>query len=73
MNRNVGRLDRIARGVFGIWLLVVATSAYQDNKYERAAIAGIAGAGLLPNVLFGYCGGNDLFGIDTTAGSRDSE
>ncbi|MCW8172328.1 DUF2892 domain-containing protein [Natrialba swarupiae] len=29
-------------------------------------MAGIAGLGLLENAVTGYCGGNRLFGIDTT-------
>lgn len=68
MQRNVGGLDRIARGVLGIWLLVVAAAAYWDDATERAAIAGIAGLGLLVNVVGGFCGGNYLLGVDTTAG-----
>ncbi len=66
MERNVGGLDRIARGVLGIWLVVVAAAAYRDDNPERAAIAGIAGAGLLQNAVTCFCGGNYLLGIDTT-------
>ena len=66
MKRNVGGLDRIVRGVLGIWLVVVAAAAYQDGKRERAAIAGIAGLGLLQNAATCFCGGNYLLGIDTT-------
>lgn len=69
MQRNVGGYDRIVRGVLGIWLVVMAAAAYQDDKRERAAIAGIAGLGLLQNVWTGFCGGNYLLGVDTT---RDS-
>lgn len=67
MQRNVGGFDRIARGVLSIWLLVVAAAAYQDEKRERAAITAIAGLGLSYNVLFGFCGGNYLLGVNTTA------
>lgn len=66
MQRNVGGFDRIARGVLSIWLLVVAAVAYRNGKREHAAIAGIAGLGLSFNVLFGFCGGNYLLGVDTT-------
>ncbi|WP_265108653.1 YgaP family membrane protein [Halosolutus halophilus] len=69
MQQNVGRYDRIVRGVLGIWLVVVALAAYQDDERERAAIAGIAGLGLLNNALLGFCGGNYLFGVDTTGES----
>ncbi|WP_293032048.1 DUF2892 domain-containing protein [Natronococcus sp.] len=73
MERNVGGLDRIVRGVLGIWLLVVAAAAYRDDARERAAIAGIAGLGLLQNAMTCFCGGNYLFGIDTTTDSGGDE
>ena len=66
MERNVGGLDRIVRGVLGIWLVVVAAAAYRDDKPERAAIAAVAGVGLLQNAVTCFCGGNYLLGIDTT-------
>ncbi|ELY40742.1 YgaP family membrane protein [Natronorubrum tibetense] len=72
MKRNVGGLDRIVRGVLGIWLVVVGVAAYSEDERERAAIAAIAGLGLLQNVLTGFCGGNLLFGLDTTAGEDDA-
>jgi hypothetical protein len=73
MERNVGGLDRIARGVLGIWLVVVATAAYRNERRELAAIAGIAGLGLLQNAATCFCGGNYLFGIDTTTDSGGDE
>ncbi|WP_126661993.1 YgaP family membrane protein [Haloterrigena salifodinae] len=73
MQRNVGGLNRIGRGVLGIWLVVMAAAAYQDDKRERAAIAGIAGLGLLQNVWMGFCGGNYLLGVDTTEDSCSAE
>ena len=69
--RNVGGPDRIARGVLSIWLLVVAAAAYWDDAHERAAITGIAGLGLLFNVVTGFCGGNFLLGVDTADGACD--
>ena len=66
MERNVGGLDRIVRGVLGVWLVVVAAAAYRDDKPERAAIAAVAGVGLLQNAVTCFCGGNYLLGIDTT-------
>ncbi|MDS0299115.1 DUF2892 domain-containing protein [Halogeometricum sp. S1BR25-6] len=68
--RNVGGWDRIARGVLGIWLSVVAVAASLDEKPTTATIAAVAGAGLLQNAATGFCGCNALFGIDTT---RDGE
>ncbi|AXR77064.1 YgaP family membrane protein [Natrarchaeobaculum sulfurireducens] len=66
MERNVGGLDRIVRGVLGIWLVVVAAAAYRDDNPGRAAIAAVAGVGLLQNATTCFCGGNYLLGIDTT-------
>ncbi len=67
MKRNVGGLDRIVRGVLGIWLVVVGVAAYSEGKRGRAAIAAVAGLGLLQNALTCFCGGNLLLGIDTTS------
>ncbi len=64
--RNVGGADRVVRGVLGIWLAVVAVAAYSDDRPATAAVAGIAGAGLLQNAATGFCGCNALLGIDTT-------
>ena len=73
MQRNVGGRDRIVRGVLGIWLVAVAAAAYWDDQPERAAMAGIAGSGLLWNAVTCFCGGNYLLGIDTTTDARSSE
>lgn len=67
LQRNVGGLDRVVRGVLGIWLAVVAVAAYGEDQRTAAAIAGIAGAGLLQNAVTGFCGGNALFRVDTTS------
>ncbi|WP_137283790.1 YgaP family membrane protein [Halorussus salinisoli] len=66
--QNVGGIDRIVRGVLGIWLVAVAISAYLDDQRVTAATAAIAGAGLLRNAQSQHCGGNALLGIDTTSG-----
>lgn len=70
MRRNIGETDRIVRGVLGIWLLVVALGAARGDRRTTAAIAGIAGMGLLQNAATGFCGGNWLFGVDTA--NRDT-
>lgn len=67
MNRNVGGHDRIVRGVLGTWLLVVALAAFMDDQDAKAATAAIAGTGLLVNWTTRFCGGNALFGINTSA------
>ncbi|SIR46296.1 Protein of unknown function [Haladaptatus litoreus] len=69
---NVGGIDRIIRGVSGIWLIAVAISALLDDRRTTAAIAAIAGAGLLRNAQSQHCGGNALLGIDTTTSESRS-
>ena len=72
MERNVGGIDRIVRGVLGIWLLAVAFAALRARRRTTAAVAGIAGLGLLQNAATRFCGGNWLLGIDTTGAVDDS-
>ena len=67
MQRNVGGLDRIVRGVAGIWLVVVAFAALLDDRRTTAATAAVAGAGLLFNYRTQFCGCNAAFGIDTAS------
>ncbi|QIB75089.1 DUF2892 domain-containing protein [Halogeometricum borinquense] len=66
MRQNVGESDRILRGVLGVWLVAVAVSALRVGRRTTAALTGLAGLGLLQNAATGFCGGNRLFGIDTT-------
>lgn len=73
MRTNLDRTGRIARGVVGVWLVAVGVSAYRVERRTAAAIAGIAGLGLLQNAVTGYCGGNRLFGIDTTTAAGRAE
>ncbi|MUV85282.1 DUF2892 domain-containing protein [Natronomonas sp. CBA1123] len=72
MCQNVGGADRVIRGVLGIWLVVVATAAFRVDRRPTAAVAGIAGIGLLQNALVGFCGCNWLFGLDTTTESCEA-
>lgn len=65
MQRNVGGLDRIVRGVLGIWLLAVASAAILTDRRAIAVTTAIAAAGLLFNATTRFCGGNYLLGIDT--------
>lgn len=63
--RNVGGIDRIVRGVLGAWLLAVAVGAVLDGQRGKAFVAGIASAGLLFNVVIGWCGLNAVLGVDS--------
>lgn len=69
MRQNIGNSDRVLRGTIGIWLVVVAVSALRVGRRTTAAIAGVAGIGLLQNALTGFCGGNWLLGLDTSNGN----
>lgn len=66
--RNMSDIDRVIRGVAGIWLLALSVGALLDNRRVIGITTGIAGLGLVQNFVTGYCGGNALLGIDTSAG-----
>ncbi|MBX0324368.1 DUF2892 domain-containing protein [Halomicroarcula sp. F13] len=66
MRQNISDSERIGRGVLGIWLIVIAVGALRARRRTVAAIAGIAGIGLIQNAVTGFCGGNWLFNIDST-------
>lgn len=68
MDTNIDDPERAVRGAVGIWLVVVAIGALRGGRRQAAATAGLAGVGLLQNAITGFCGGNWLFGIDTTQG-----
>lgn len=72
MRQNVGRIERIVRGVLGIWLVVVAGGAFRVKRHTTAVIAGVAGLGLLQNAVVGFCGCNWLFGLDTSRDQSDT-
>lgn len=69
LRKNVGGLDRIARGVGGAALVAVAVVAVLAERRGLGAVAALAGAGLLFNAATQFCGVNALLGIDTC--SRD--
>ncbi|MBX0296654.1 YgaP family membrane protein [Haloarcula nitratireducens] len=66
MRHNLDTVDRIIRGVVGIWLIMVAFTALRVRRRTTAAIVGIAGIGLLQNTVTGFCGFNGLLGLDST-------
>jgi hypothetical protein len=63
--KNVGGMDRIARGILGAVLVVVAIRAFVGNRRSTAIAAGLGSAGLLFNFATGRCGMNKLLGINT--------
>jgi hypothetical protein len=63
--RNVGGLDRIARGVVGACLVAVAFGAFLADRRSMAVVAALGSAGLLFNFATARCGLNKLLGIDT--------
>jgi hypothetical protein len=65
LERNVGGLDRLARGVGGAALLLVALLAMFAGRWSVATGAVLGSSGLLFNALVGWCGLNALLGIDT--------
>lgn len=73
LERNVGGIDRVIRGIVGSWLVVVAVAALLDDQRGTAAASAIAGIGLLFNWRTGFCGCNAALGIDTTDESATGE
>lgn len=63
--KNVGGLDRIARGIVGVGLLVVAIGALLTDRRSTAVATALGGMALLFNFTTGRCGLNKLLGIDT--------
>jgi len=63
--KNVGGFDRIARGILGIGLVVVALGGFTGGRRVTAIVAGLGAAGLLFNAATQFCGLNALLGIDT--------
>jgi threonine dehydrogenase-like Zn-dependent dehydrogenase len=63
--KNVGGFDRVARGILGIGLVVVALSGFTAGRRLTAIVAGLGAAGLLFNAATQFCGLNALLGIDT--------
>lgn len=73
VQRNVDRFDRVFRGVVGIWLVAVAVTALRKRRGTAAAVSGVAGLGLLQNALSGFCGFNELFGLEVADGSESDQ
>lgn len=65
LERNVGGLDRIARGLLGIGLVAVACGAFSSDRRMTGIVATVASTGLLFNAISGRCGLNKLLGINT--------
>jgi len=69
LQQNVGGTDRLARGVAGTALVVLALAGFAAGRGPPALVGTVAGAGLLFNAATQFCGVNALLGIDT--GSRE--
>ena len=63
MKCNVGGIDRTGRTVLGIVLLVVGLVAPIDMTWRIVAL--VIAAVALATVIFRFCPGNWMFGINT--------
>ncbi len=63
--RNVGGIDRIARGVVGVCLLVVAVGALLAGRRSAGVAAAVGSTALLFNFTTARGGLNKLLGINT--------
>ena len=65
LTKNVGGLDRVARTVLGIGLLIVTLRSLTSGRRSTALVAAVSAAGLLFNATTQFCGLNAALGIDT--------
>jgi hypothetical protein len=65
LQKNVGGLDRMARGVLGTLLVAAAVVAVVWGRPGVGILALVAGGGLLFNAATQFCGANALLGVDT--------
>lgn len=63
--KNVGGIDRIARGVVGVALSGLGVGAFLAGEPVAGVLAAAFGVGLLSNAATQYCVVNAALGIDT--------
>lgn len=68
VTRNVGGMDRLARGVLALVLTIVAISALRQGNRSRGLLAGVVAAGFALNTVTCFCTVNRVLGIDTYGG-----
>ncbi len=66
MERNVGGVDRLARGGLAVVAAVVGLVSLLDGQLLVALAAGLAAAGFGFNAASCFCGVNQALGLDTT-------
>ncbi|WP_248517820.1 YgaP family membrane protein [Salinarchaeum laminariae] len=70
LTSNVGRTDRLARGVLGTVLLVAAALTFSSGSTAIAAVAGIAGVVLIVTAATQFCGLYAVLGMSTCPADR---
>lgn len=65
LDRNVGGIDRLARGVLAVLLAGIGIWALTVNQWTLGLLALLASGGLTFNVVTGFCGINAVLGVDT--------
>jgi hypothetical protein len=66
LEKNVGGLDRIARGLLAVVLTVVAVGALRGGRRRSGLLAALGALGFGFNAVTCVCGANRALGIDTT-------
>lgn len=66
IDRNVGGVDRIARGLLAVCLAVLAVGALRSGNRSLGGLAALGALGAGFNATTCFCGVNALFGLDTT-------
>ena len=64
---NVGGRDRLVRTLLAALLTVVAISTFRKEKPKTGVIALVGALGFGFNATTGFCGMNEVLGIDTTS------
>jgi len=67
---NVGKTDRLVRGVVGALLLVGAAVTFSSGSTALAAVAGVAGIVLLVTAATQFCGLYRVLGMSTCPADR---
>ncbi len=65
MKCNVGKADRVVRGILGLILVLVGFAGLGGLKGTAATVVGVAGIILLATVVVGFCPLYRLFGVNT--------
>jgi hypothetical protein len=68
--RNVGGVDRIARGLLAVCLTVLAVRALRSGNRSLGGLAALGALGAGFNATTCFCGVNAMLGLDTSGSAE---